>query len=237
MAHDSIVLDDSSLTDSEYVLKYASLVEFLGVAFGKTTEVVLHDAANLDESVVAIANGHVTGREIGSPATDLILRAMRTEQYKGRAYVTGYMAVSSTTAKRLRSATYFIRRDGRLVGALCINSDQTLLRSLEALVTQIGDVHFEENNAEDKGTIGEKPEYIGQSISDMTSSAIDGALNMRPFPVTHYTPEDRLKVVEYLEEDGFFQLKGAVTELAGRLGVSEPSIYRYLKQIRASNVH
>lgn len=235
MAHHSIDRDEPHLTDSEYVFRFASLVEFLGAAFGKTTEVILHDVANLDESVVAIANGHVTGRDIGSPATDLILRAMQTEQYAGRTYVTGYMAVSSSVGNRLRSATYFIRRGGRLVGALCINTDQTLLRSLEALVTQIGDAHFERNDAEDKGTIGEKPEYIGQSISDMTTSAIDAALNVHPFPVTHYTPEDRLQVVEYLEEDGFFQLKGAVTELAGRLGVSEPSIYRYLKQIRGAH--
>ena len=222
----------STMTDSEYVLTYEPLVSFLGAALGETTEVVLHDVANLDSSVVAIANGHVTGRGIGSPATDLILRALRTEQYEGRDFVTGYM-VSSSVPNRLRSATYFIRRDGRIVGTLCINSDQTLLRSLEALVGRIGDSYFEEAGDDTRTETAEKPEFIGQSLSEMTTSAIDTALGTRPFPVSHYTQEDRLDVVKLLEEDGFFQLRGAVTELAGRLGVSEPSIYRYLKQIRA----
>ncbi|WP_230198317.1 helix-turn-helix transcriptional regulator [Flaviflexus massiliensis] len=220
------------LNDSEYVMSFAPLVTFLGEALGRATEVVLHDVADLDHSVVAIANGEVTGRKVGSPATDLIIRAVHTKQYDNREFVTGY-TVNSDVPRSLRSATYFIRKDGRIVGALCLNADQTLLRNLDALVSQIGNAYFSNLDDRDQETEEEKPELIANSISEITSTAIDTAFGQRPYPVAHYTQEDRLEIVRILDEDGFFQLRGAVSVLASRLLVSEPTIYRYLKQSRS----
>ena len=49
---------------------YAEMVEFLGEALGKEYEVVLHDLTNPECSIVAIANGELSGRSIGGPVTD-----------------------------------------------------------------------------------------------------------------------------------------------------------------------
>jgi len=38
------------------------VVDGIATMFGKNCEVVLHDLRNLERSIVAIANGHVTGR-------------------------------------------------------------------------------------------------------------------------------------------------------------------------------
>ena len=48
-------------------------VDALAATFGRDCEVVLHDVSDLTSSVIAIANGHVTNRRIGSPATDLLV--------------------------------------------------------------------------------------------------------------------------------------------------------------------
>ena len=45
------------------------------------------------------------------------------------------------------------------------------------------------------------------------------------------TQEDRLSIVERLNNSGLFQLKGAVGEAAQYLYCSEASIYRYLSKI------
>ncbi|MDN6271045.1 MAG: helix-turn-helix domain-containing protein, partial [Tetragenococcus koreensis] len=45
------------------------------------------------------------------------------------------------------------------------------------------------------------------------------------------TQEAKMDIVKTLEEKNIFQLKGAVTETAGLLNVSEPTIYRYRKLI------
>ena len=49
------------------------VVDALAATFGRDCEVVLHDVSDLTSSVIAIANGHVTNRRIGSPATDLLV--------------------------------------------------------------------------------------------------------------------------------------------------------------------
>ena len=52
-----------------------------GVAetFGSNCEVVIHDFQNLDNSIVAIFNGHVTGRTIDTKMTDSILKKINKQ--------------------------------------------------------------------------------------------------------------------------------------------------------------
>ena len=46
---------------------YVKLTEFLGQALGPDYEVALHDLTDKNRSIIAIANNHVRGREIGAP--------------------------------------------------------------------------------------------------------------------------------------------------------------------------
>ena len=48
-------------------------------------------------------------------------------------------------------------------------------------------------------------------------------------------PEQKLEIVRELFQKGIFSLKGAVTQVAEVMRVSEPSIYRYLKIIEEEN--
>ena len=52
-------------------------VDFLGAALGSATEVVLHDLTEPGNSVVKIVNGHVSGRNVGAPATDFARAIVR----------------------------------------------------------------------------------------------------------------------------------------------------------------
>ena len=45
--------------------EYCELVGFLGKVLGQDYEIILHDLSNMDHSVIAVANGHVSGRKIG----------------------------------------------------------------------------------------------------------------------------------------------------------------------------
>jgi predicted transcriptional regulator YheO len=46
-----------------------TMVDALAGTFGRNCEVVLHDFSKSDQSIVKIANGHVTGRDVGGPPT------------------------------------------------------------------------------------------------------------------------------------------------------------------------
>ncbi|MCF5327681.1 hypothetical protein GIW15_27440, partial [Pseudomonas lurida] len=59
-----------------------STLKMLSNAVGLHTEIVLHDLANPERSILAIANGHVTGRKVGGsvlggPRQDLGFIAVR----------------------------------------------------------------------------------------------------------------------------------------------------------------
>lgn len=214
-------------SDSEYIRMFAPLVRFLGAALGPSTEVVLHDVSDLDHSVVAIANAELSGRRIGSPATSLMLRTLQHGKDSNTEFVAGLDAETSDGKHPLRSSTFFIRRDGRLVGMLCLNSDNTSLTELERVVQKLVRDHRPEVPAP-----AEPPEQLVTSIDGLCATAIATAVRANGVPVTHFTPEDRMDVVRALNNDGFFQFKGGVAHLAHNLHVSEPTVYRYLHAAR-----
>lgn len=121
--------DDVDLLD-----KYIPLVHFLGEAMGKNTEIVLHDLAVPDESIIAIANGHISGRELGGPVTNFALWFMKQGTQAQATSMSGYRAVNSE-GRICRSSSYFIRDShGELRGMLCINVDVTdAIRAQEAI--------------------------------------------------------------------------------------------------------
>ena len=81
------------------------LVQGLAEMFGPECEVVLHDINALPRSIVAIENGHVTGRTVGDVPTDLMLRTLRNvdEAQDVRVYV------SSSDGKILKSLAITLR--------------------------------------------------------------------------------------------------------------------------------
>ena len=101
---------------------YKKLVEFLGQVLGEHGEVVLRDCRKPNHDIIAIANGHVSGRTIGAPITDFTLSVLANEEWKEKDYVANYVGRAAPN-KNLRSSTYFIRENGELVGQLCINID------------------------------------------------------------------------------------------------------------------
>ena len=70
---------------------YKKLVDFLGEGvLGENAEVVLRDCRKPDHDIIAIANGHVSGRTIGAPITDFTLSILANEEWKEKDYVVNY---------------------------------------------------------------------------------------------------------------------------------------------------
>jgi len=68
---------------TEKLLKrYSLLVDFLGKALGPDYEVTLHDLDPKNSSIVAIANGRVSGRTLGSPLTKTTQEMLARKQYE-----------------------------------------------------------------------------------------------------------------------------------------------------------
>ena len=77
MEQQGIILTD---TDRQILQSYRNLVRGLEDYLGDAYEIVLHSLESMENSVIAIANGHHTGRTEGSPITDLALYMLNSIQ-------------------------------------------------------------------------------------------------------------------------------------------------------------
>ena len=73
---------------------YVKLTEFLGYALGPDYEVALHDLTDKNRSIIAIANNHVSGREVGAPLTNVALSILRDKSYERADFRLNYYGVS-----------------------------------------------------------------------------------------------------------------------------------------------
>ncbi|MEG0684585.1 MAG: PAS domain-containing protein, partial [Coprobacillus sp.] len=101
---------------------YEKLVGFLGEALGDNVEIALHDLTSKEQEIVAIANSHISNREVGAKLSNLSIHYLETKQYKDHDFVMNYKS-TGPDGKLLRSATLFIKEPGRElpIGMLCVN--------------------------------------------------------------------------------------------------------------------
>lgn len=208
------------------------LVKFLGEILGDAHEVVLQDVRPDKMQIVAIANGHVSGRSVGAPMTDLSLQICADESWKTNDYECNYTGVTKD-GKLLKSSTFFVKEDDKLVGMLCINQDTSKYKALSEEILRIGGLELPAMAAEKNiETAAPKIENFSESISEMTNRAIRDTLGPEnPIPLNRLKQSERMKIVENLNNNGVFIMRGAVSEIANQLECSEASIYRYLSKV------
>lgn len=186
--------------------------------FGPNCEVVLHDLTKpYEHTVVAIWNGHVTGRKVGDGGTDAGLKIL-----KGTARpVDTYNYINTTKSGRiLRSSSKYMKDEkGNVVGSLCINFDITdILRGQEAIsyLTNYGSNH-------------QNKEIFTSNIGDLLDEMITDAVNATGKNVEELTKEEKVEVVKYLDAKGAFLIKKSAERVADYLGITRFTIYNYLK--------
>lgn len=221
------------------------LVDFLGKFIGPHCEVVLHDLVGPERTAINIANGLVSGRSVGTPLTDFALRMIKNKAHASADFLHEYEGALKN-GKRVRSSTLFIKDEsGELVGLLCLNQDVSRLQNLHDELDAILAAYFggtpagpEPSPLETHPTAAslvEESETFGESIEELISAAIAKALAPYGLPPERLSPHEREAVIDALHKKGFFQFRGAVEHVAAALGLSEATIYRYLKSVQKKN--
>ena len=221
-------------TTNALLRQYVKLTEFLGAALGPDYEVALHDLTDKNRSIIAIANGYISGRELGAPLTNMALSVLKDESYEWQDYRLHYSGVSAA-GNPLRSSTMFIKENGKLIGMLCINFDDSRFQSFaRQVLTLCHPYQFFQalTQPEETSEDAPRPETFRNSTEAVAQDAIVHELNRLGVPAERLTSEERLQIIAALEESGLFLLKGAVKDVAAGLGCSQASVYRYLSQIR-----
>lgn len=70
------------------------------------------------------------------------------------------------------------------------------------------------------------------NVSEVIRTLIDKALEGSTKAPSKLSLQEKMSVIEELNENGLFLLKGSIPAIAMKLGVSEPTIYRYLSKVK-----
>ena len=104
----------------DLLYSYKTTVKFFSSVLGPDYEVVLH-SSNKNHSVIAIENGHISGRTIGSPLTSAVFQMLSSKVYEENDFIANYKGVAEN-GHILRSSSMFIKdSNGNPIGLLCIN--------------------------------------------------------------------------------------------------------------------
>jgi predicted transcriptional regulator YheO len=196
---------------------YIPVAEGIAKTFGSFCEVVLHDLTDVSSSIVAIFNGHVTSRDVGSPLTDLGLRLIKKGQQGNDMWIN--YANESVKGKEIKSSSMMIRDENdRVIGCLCINLDLGYLNVSKSLLEELLSI-------DDKK---EKHESFPLSISELERNMINEGIKKVGKPIQLMDKEQKVEFIHHLNEMGLFLIKGSVQHIAELLNVSKFTIYNYL---------
>lgn len=216
------------MNDSDLIRAYIPLVSYLGSVLGSNVEVVLHNCESPNKSVIAIANGHLSGRKVGSPITDFALSFIMNGQYKEHDFISNYYAKAN--GKVFSSSTFFIKdASGSLIGMLCINKDLSVAKScINTLNSFIESLNM--GSALNPSSSETIQENLDMPIDSLASSIVQKTINSYPIAPERLTREEKRKIVQELDEQGISKIKGGVSEIARLLNISESTVYRYINQ-------
>ncbi len=210
------------MTQDEIIKSWIPMVEFIARTYGENCEVILHDLRDLDKSIVAIKNNHITGRQIGGTITDFALKLIHEKSWEERDFIINYKGRIPGKSENIRASTFFIKdEEGEIIAMLCMNVDLTSLSLAHKIIGNL--MFIEEDNKNDEEVLR------NTSITDMLHELITVVLKNYPRAPSLLIMDEKKEIVKKLNEKGVFLLKGAVAEVAMRLETSEQTIYRYLK--------
>ena len=209
-------------TDSDRLIlqRYESVADTFALLFGKGCEVVLHSLEDISRSVVKIVNGHVTGRTLGSPITDLGLKILGKSFELSEDIIGSYYSYTDS-GRPIKSITLLIRNDaGVPIGMLCVNYDlSTPLISFIKEFSPFSDL---------PGPAEHFPAGVGDLIQQSLAEISESSGRSNGVPIQ----EKNRRSVEELERRGIFGIKGSVDLVAKGLGITKFTIYKYLREFR-----
>ena len=149
--------------------------------FGQNCEVVIHDLRgnDLEHSIVAIENGHVTGRSIGDGPSHIVLESLKGDPKMLQDRIS-YLTRTSD-GRVLKSTTLFIRDDeDRVIGLLGINYDISMLVSLEGSLRDF--------TGQDRLT--SEPEAISRNVADLLDELLEHSVSLVGKPTAMMSKDD-----------------------------------------------
>ena len=192
----------------------------VGIAaqFGSGCEVVIHDLSkHPDHSIVAIVNGHVSGRKVGDGASNVVMEQLENNDQSPKDHLCYLM--KTPDGKILKSSTVYIRNSkGKVSAILAINYDISKLMIVEDAVRELI------STPEPQQT---EPEKI-VNINDLLDDLIQQSVALVGKPVALMNKDDKVKAIQFLNQNGAFLVTKSGDKIAKYFGISKYTLYSYI---------
>ncbi len=206
------------------------LTKMLAEQFGYDCEVVLHDLTkDYDHTIVAIENGHITGRRVGDCGSNLGLEVLRNPSVNGDDY--NYVT-QLHNGKLVKSSTTFLRdSSGKVIGSLCINYNITGVGEMIDKLRNLSGI----NPSATVSKSSNKEIFAGNIKELLENILADVVKNIGKNP-EEMNRNDKKCVIETLDNKGVFLISKSSERVCEFLGISKFTLYNYLDQVRENTV-
>ena len=201
----------------------ARLARGIACQFGSNCEVVVHDMTPSDpeHSIVAIENGHVTGRRLGDGPSHVVWEALKADPKKiddRLSYLT-----RTEDGKILKSSTIFIRdAEGKVVGLFAINYDITVMKAMEDQLRLFTSPDIPE----------EEPQKIIHNVNDLLEELIKQSVKLVGKPAALMNKEEKVKAIRFLNDSGAFLITKSGQRVCNFFGISKYTLYSYIDEAK-----
>ena len=194
------------------------VAEGIAAQFGSDCEVVIHDLnKGPDHSIVFIVNGHVSGRKVGDGASHVVMEQLQSNDQTTKDHLCYLM--KTPNGKILKSSTVYIRNNrGRVSAILAINYDISRLMMVESAVRDLI------STPEPQPT---EPERI-VNINNLLEDLIQQSVALVGKPVALMNKEDKVKAIQFLNQNGAFLVTKSGDKVAKYFGISKYTLYSYI---------
>ncbi|WP_075182594.1 transcriptional regulator [Pantoea sp. 1.19] len=211
--------------DREILKSYEAVVDGLAMLIGAHCEIVLHSLEDLKCSAVRIANGEHTGRQVGSPITDLALRMLH-DMTDADSNVSSAYFTRAKSGVLMKSVTIAIRNARqRVIGLLCINMN------LDVPFSQVMATFMPPEQLEMASSVN-----FASSVEDLVTQTLEFTIEEVSADRTVSNNAKNRQIVLNLYEKGIFDIKDAINQVAERLNISKHTVYLYIRQFKSGDV-
>ena len=189
----------------------------LAMMLGPNCETIVHDMTRPGHPILAIYNGTVTGREIGS-TVDIFgdIGDYDPTLYSNRDYVN--QLVLSRDGRMLKSSTFNVVGDD-FHFALGINIDITGLARAQQTLSEL------------TATSGELQQTLMQDARSQLEELLRECISAVGKEPEQMKKTDRMRIIRMLYKRRAFTYQKAVAIVAERLSVSRYTVYKYMHEL------
>lgn len=192
----------------------------IAAQFGTNCEVVVHEISDrsASSSVVAIENGHVTGRKPGDGPSQIVLEQLRRQDGCPEDHLC-YLT-RTPDGKLLKSTSIYIPdSEGKAAAILGVNFDISAIAIAQQALSSLTSVDDADQTV---------PARITNNVNDLLDDLIEQSDRLVGKPVALMTKEDKVRAIRFLNEHGALLITKSGDKIANHFGISKYTLYSYL---------